>query len=272
MMTTIDRLLAQRLERAEGATNAAYVEARAQVEPGVGATWTEVAGAYAMFDGVGSPLTQTFGVGMFGRFGPAEFDAVEVFFESRRAATQHELAAHAAAETTQLLPSRGYVPIEQSVVLIRETAAALPGSASGISVRRIREHESEHWARVSAAGWKSEGDGLSAFVEQMGRMIAAARGAHCFLAELAGEPIAAAALSLASNVALLAGASTVPTARGRGAQRALLDARLRFAAAHGADLAMVVTAPDSGSQRNAERAGFRVAYQRTKWERNPFRA
>jgi hypothetical protein len=71
----------------------------------------------------------------------------------------------------------------------------------------------------------------------------------------------------ATPVALLAGASTIPSARGRGAQRALLNARLLHAAAQGVDLAMIVTQPESGSQRNAERAGFRPVYSRSKWER-----
>jgi hypothetical protein len=41
------------------------VEARAQVAPDVGACWTEIAGAYVMFDGPASPCTQTFGLGLF---------------------------------------------------------------------------------------------------------------------------------------------------------------------------------------------------------------
>jgi len=65
---------------------------------------------------------------------------------------------------------------------------------------------------------------------------------------------------------LLAGASTVPEGRRQGAQLALLDARLRHAAAHGCDLAMMCAAPGSASQRNAERNGFRIAYTRTKWQ------
>ena len=88
---------------------------------------------------------------------------------------------------------------------------------------------------------------------------------HCFLAELNGTPIAAGGLSISGGVAILAGASTIPSARRRGAQRALLDYRLSFAAARGIDLAMVVTQPDSGSQRNAEKSGFSVAYGRVKW-------
>jgi N-acetylglutamate synthase-like GNAT family acetyltransferase len=87
----------------------------------------------------------------------------------------------------------------------------------------------------------------------------------CFLAELDAQPIAAAALNLATGVALLAGASTVPRARKQGAQNALLQARLAFAAARGIDLAMVVTTPEGASRGNAERQGFQMVYARTKW-------
>ena len=58
---------------------------------------------------------------------------------------------------------------------------------------------------------------------------------------------------------------TVPSGRRRGAQAALLHARLAFAAEQGCDLAMMGAAPGSASQRNAERQGFRIAYTRVKW-------
>jgi hypothetical protein len=60
-----DLSLARRLERAEACANAAFVEARAAMQHGSGAVWRDVNGTYAMFDGVASPLTQTFGLGMF---------------------------------------------------------------------------------------------------------------------------------------------------------------------------------------------------------------
>ncbi len=41
--------MVRRLERAEASRNAAFVETRAELQPGLNATWTEVAGAYAMF-------------------------------------------------------------------------------------------------------------------------------------------------------------------------------------------------------------------------------
>ncbi len=72
-------------------------------------------------------------------------------------------------------------------------------------------------------------------------------------------------MSIHEGVALLAGASTVPEARRRGAQLALLDARLAYAAERGCDIAMMCAQPGSASQRNAERQGFRIAYTRIKW-------
>jgi len=87
---------------------------------------------------------------------------------------------------------------------------------------------------------------------------------HAFLVEDRGEAIAAGSLHLHGGVALFAGASTVPAFRGRGAQRAPLQARIAFAVAQGADLAIMVALPGSASHRNAQRAGFQVAYSRVK--------
>jgi GNAT superfamily N-acetyltransferase len=264
---TISGALVERLELAEGRANAAMVEARARLEPSSGATWIAVGGALAMFDGVGSPITQTFGIGLAEPFSDAEFAAIETFFDTRGAATSHEVSAHAAGETTRLLPARGYTPIEQSTVLVRPTALPRELRPSSVTVRRIEAHESALWSRISGHGWSSVGEELSAFIEQFGRILSQAHGVTCFLAEIDGAPIAAAAMNVSTDVALLAGASTIPSERGRGAQAALLDARLTYAQQLGVELAMVVTAPDSTSQHNAERSGFRPLYGRTKWER-----
>lgn len=60
-----DKHLSQNIERTEARANADFVETRARLFPDSGAAWIEVAGAYAMFDGIESPCTQTFGLGMF---------------------------------------------------------------------------------------------------------------------------------------------------------------------------------------------------------------
>ena len=272
-----DLTLARRLERAEGANNALAVEARARLSPDSGATWTEIAGAYAMFDGAASPLTQTFGLGLFETPAASHLDAIETFYAERRAPVHHEVSPIADASLLPLLTSRGYRPIELTSVLYREVGeVARAGQvgqighvghegASGITVRTVGADDVGLYARTAAEGWRDSG--FADFVRANARVSAATDGVTLFLAELDGAAIAAAALAIHDGVANLAGASTIPDGRGRGAQNALVDYRLRFAAARGCDLAFMGALPGSGSQRNAERNGFRIAYTRIKWRK-----
>jgi hypothetical protein len=262
-----DTALARRLERAEGEAAAAVVDARREVQPETRAAWVDIAGVYAMFDGVDSPLTQTFGLGLFEPFHTREFERVEAFFAGRGAAIAHEVCSFAPPGTAGLLGARGYSPIESSTVLVRPTGADIETDANGIVVRIIDASEDELWTRVSAEAWCHEAPDLRPFIERLGAVLARTRNVIRFLAEQDGMPLATAALNLCNDVALLAGAATVPSARRRGAQRALLRARLDVAAARGVGLAMIVAQPGSASQRNAERQGFRPVYTRAKWQK-----
>ena len=139
------------------------------------------------------------------------------------------------------------------------------GRVGELTVRKVRPEDAEVYARTSADGWREFG--FADFMYDLQRANAATQAIDLFLAELDDRPIATAALVVQDGVALLAGASTIPDARGRGAQNALLAERLRYAAERGCDVAMMGALPGSGSQRNAERNGFRIAYTRIKWRR-----
>lgn len=222
-----------------------------------------------MFDGADSPLTQSFGLGMFAEPGTDDMDALEEFFRSRGAAVHHEVSPLAVPSVLPLLTSRGYEPVELTSVMHQpiapRTAPVAPVvSPSDVRARLIRAGEESIWAETSARGW-SEQPEVVALVRELGEVSVHTRGTRCFLAERRGLPIAAAALVMHGGVALLAGASTIPEWRGRGAQAALLAARLAHAADQGCDLAMMGAQPGSASQRNAERQGFRIAYTRIKW-------
>jgi GNAT superfamily N-acetyltransferase len=168
-----------------------------------------------------------------------------------------------------LLTGRGYEPIEFSSVLFRpiEPDATGRDESPGVKARRIEADDATLWTETAAEGWSSESPDLGDFILNLGKISTRAEGTHCFLAEDDGRPVAAGGMSIADDVALLAGASTVLSARKRGAQRALLHARLQFAAQHGCTIAMMAALPGSASQRNAERQGFRIAYTRVKWHR-----
>jgi GNAT superfamily N-acetyltransferase len=193
--------------------------------------------------------------------------ALEAFFAERGADVFHEVSPLADPAMLALLASRSYVPIEHTTVLHRPlTRASLDGlsTPSALSTRRVGEEERQAWAGTSARGW-GESPELAAFMHEFGAITGRSRGVSCFVAELDGQMVGTGALAMHGGVALLAGASTVPAFRGRGAQTALLGARLTYAADHGCDLAMIGAAPGSTSQTNAERQGFRIAYTRLKW-------
>ena len=246
-------------------TNAAMIDARARVFPGSGARRMERAGTFALFDGVGSPLTQTFCLGIFQLPTDEDLDAIENFFLSRGAEVFHEVSPLADAALVELLNRRGYQPVEFTTMLFRELGAdAVMKSEVPVAVRIAREGEEELWAGTAARGWSEHAE-LADFLRDIGRVTAASEGMTSFIAEVDAQPAGTAALSMRDGVALLAGASTSPEFRKQGAQLALLEARLRHAVQHGCDLAMMGAAPGSGSQRNAERQGFRIAYTRVKW-------
>jgi len=265
-MVFSDLALSKRLERAEGFACAQYAEAGRHLYPDSRAEWIECAGAYAVFNGVDSPVTQSFGLGIFERLNPESLDVIERFFLDRGAPAVHEVSPFAGVPALDLLCKRNYRPIETSSVLYRPVEEPTGGVVDHVNVYVIGAEEAQLWANISARGWAHEHPEFLETVLDFGKIISSARtGVVCFLAEVDGEPGAAGVLCLHDDVALFGGSSTVPELRRRGLQTALLHERMRYAFDQGCSLAMMVTEPGSNSQRNAERKGFRIAYTRTKW-------
>jgi GNAT superfamily N-acetyltransferase len=261
--------LSCRLERCEAKTNAAFVVARAQSQPSIGAAWIDCEGTYALFDGVDSPLTQTFGLGTTGVTSAGELDVIERFYRERGAEVFHEVSPLAPMSTVEALVKRACRPVEFTSVMFRPVAVEAPSvarEAETVRVRQVGESELALWASTAVEGW-SEFESLSAFMSDFAPVCGSSEGTSMFLTEIDGRAIGTGALAIHDGVALLAGASTIPSQRNRGAQRALLAARLEHARLEGCDLAMICAAPGSASQRNAERQGFRIAYTRVKWGR-----
>jgi GNAT superfamily N-acetyltransferase len=264
-MVFSDLDLSRQLERAEGQACLEFAKARSRLHPNSGASWIECAGAYAAFDGVDSPVTQTFGLGLFEQLTSTSLDRIERFFRDRGAAVLHEVSPLAGIATLDLLCARGYRPIELSSVMHRPVDPPATKEGSAVTVRVATPKEAALWTDVSARGWAHQNPELLGFLQEFGANSFAREHSVQFIAELDGQPGAAGSLSLHDGVALFGGASTIPELRRRGLQAALLEARMRYAFEHGYSLAMMVSEAGSQSQRNAERMGFRIAYTRTKW-------
>lgn len=274
----VDLALSRRLERAEGIACREFAEARARFYPETGATWQAIGGGSAVFDGIDSPITQCFGLGVAEPLTPHILDEVEVFFTERGAHTDLELSPLAGADALTLLCRRGYHPIEVSSVMVGQTYTSPRLSAVALA-KEGDVHVAPApitveapagitlWSQVSTEAWAAELPDLRPFLEQMGTLQANREHSIAFLAYYEGTPAAAALLSLHEGIAMFAGAATLPAFRRKGLQAALLQARMQYAQTHDCDLAMMVAEAGSGSQRNAQRQGFAIAYTRLKWRR-----
>ena len=220
-----------------------------------------------MYDGAHSPCTQTFGLGLLAMPTVEDMDKLEAFFKDRQAPVLHEVSPLADKALLPMLAERGYRPLELSNVMFLPLTGRVPPETALDDTLRVREAGAEDrdlFARTAAEGWREFAE-FTDVIAELGRVFAATEDSASFLVERNGQPIATGSLAIHHRVALLAGASTVPEWRRRGAQRMLLEHRLQYAARAGCDLAMFSAEPGSGSQRNAERQGFRIAYTRIKW-------
>src|SRR5215831_9963600 len=166
-----DIALSRRLEQAEGYAAAQFVDARSRMFPTCGSEWMETSGTYAIFDGADSPITQTFGLGLFEEVSESSLDRIERFFTDRKAPVHHEVSPFAGVAALDLLCARHYSPAEISCVLYRPLGGPLDESSAAVRVRTIGPAESDLWAQTNARGWAHEHPELRDFLLQTGAIL-----------------------------------------------------------------------------------------------------
>jgi hypothetical protein len=268
-----DLAVARRVEAAWdrlGVENVLAQQGRARE---LGAEFLAIGGGHAVFLGSGSPLSQAQGLGMSGPVRDEELAQLNQFFKDRGSPTQIEVASPADASLLPALSLRGYAIVEQTHNLILPLAswparrAGAPGSTASsgsvIEVVRTEEAELEEWVdlllRCFFEGSNQPPDTLREGALAMGMVPTVTT----WKALVDGRPAGGGSLMIHDGVAMICGDGTLPEFRRRGVHAALLSARLAHATEAGCDLAAICTQPCSGSQRNAERQGFHVAYART---------
>ena len=108
-----------------------------------------------MFSGVGSPLTQTFGLGLTSALTDPDLDAIEAFFRARGADVVHEVSPLVGVEAFARLAQRGYRPVALSSVMFRPINGGVNAIAVNprIRVRTVTRAEAGLYAAASARGW-----------------------------------------------------------------------------------------------------------------------
>jgi len=245
-----DLALARRIELAEAANARGCT-------PGV--VTLDIGGGLAVFAGPESPLTLAVGIGLSGPILMSELDRLEHFFRSRGAPVNIDLCPLADPGLLPVLAGRGYRIQDWNNVLVAELAGREPQNTPR-AVPAISPESGAVWARAVGEGFFEQSQ-LTDDELNIGRAIFAMPGSHCYLAfSESGDPAGGAALAIHNGLATLFADGIMARFRRQGLHRELIAARLNDACTRGCDLATASVQPGSTSQRNYERAGFRVAY------------
>jgi GNAT superfamily N-acetyltransferase len=269
-MVFADKSLARRYESAAAGMAVECAEALRTLRVDSGATAVAIAGGIACFAGVGSPLTQAQGLGFDGPVSEEDLDRLEAFYFDLGSPAQVIVCPLADFSLAAALGARGYRPTEFENVfyLPLDSDTSAPEAHAAIEARPVVAAEADTWADVVSEGFAGTPD-ISPDLRELARVIYGVTTATPYLALDSGVPAGGGTLCAAEGAALLAGSSVLPRYRNRGIHSALLRARLDQARRLGCDIAFMGALPGSGSQRNVERLGFRVAYTRVAFVRDP---
>jgi GNAT superfamily N-acetyltransferase len=263
----VDAGLSRKLELAEAETCAECAREAFTQRPGLGACIESIAGGRAVFLGVGSPLTQSIGIGMSGEVTADDFARLEDFYFSRGSAINAETSPFAHPSLFERFAKHGYRASEHSSALIRRIESSVwPFPAPELTIAEVPPDHNETWVQTVSQGFADSFPVTDELTDLM-RLFALNPNAKKYLAFVDGTPAGAGAVSMHDKIAGLFGASTLPEFRRRGIQRELILARLEAAFQAGCEFALSFALPGSSSERNILRYGFRVAYTRTKFTR-----
>jgi GNAT superfamily N-acetyltransferase len=164
------------------------------------------------------------------------------------------------------LLSRGYERGSEVRRFTRAVTTELPTPPPGVAIRELGPLETEGMSHIVAKAFELPG---LATVLIFG--LPERDGWRCYAASVDGREAACGSLMVVGDLGLLTLDATLPFARGRGCQRALIARRLVDAAAAGCD-AVVTEVCDSepvtpAATANLERTGFTEIPGRTNWRR-----
>lgn len=263
-MLHVDHAVARRYEAAVATVLAGHVAQLARLQPESGACALPVAGGQALYCGRGTPPgpNRITGAGLSGRVAAADLAAAEDFYRERGLPTVIAVNPFIDRSLLELLGSRGYRAGMFRTVLMRHVPNAidelqLPDPVPGIEVTLAGPDEDGIWAQTVGSGF-AERELDAPAVSHLAMFHCP--GTACYIARIDGVPAGGGAVTFVDGLAYMGDVSTRPSFRRRGVQLAVYRKMLEAAVEAGCDLAGLATEIAHASQRNAERAGFRVAY------------
>lgn len=269
MITTplsVDHALSARLELADAQLHVLGHDAVAKHLPERPRALLRLAGGVASYVGPRISLSRAVGLGMSGPVAATDLDALVDFYAQRREVARVLVSPYADPTLLEGLGERGFRLSDLGTTLARrlDPADRVEPLSAGITVRRMEAHERATWVHTSLAGFSGTDDNVPGEMSATFEAVTHVPTTTYYFATIDGVLAGAGAVDVQSGAAYFFATSTLPGARRRGVQSALLRARLAAAIACGCDLAFTQTVAGSPSQRNAERHGFATIYSRAR--------
>jgi hypothetical protein len=187
------------------------------------------------------------------------------FFRERGIRARFEIGPAELTSALAVQLARERVGVERiETVLWAPVEALIAPRASEVEVRPSPLEELDLFLELWAHGFALP-DFVWDDVLRLQRAWFALPGFHRYVARLDGRPVASAGLFVHGEVGYLCVSATLPEARGRGAQAALIARRWRDAIEAGCLHVTSQTAFGGTSQHNMERAGMRSAHSLGIW-------
>ncbi|MCY0386094.1 GNAT family N-acetyltransferase [Robbsia sp. Bb-Pol-6] len=242
----------------------------AHLYPGQKAVSIDIAGGTAMLTETryGRKLNHVAGAGMLSPFDHDRIARLERQYEAIGLRAEFDLCPHVKPDCLAVLARRCYTvnAFSNSYALTLAALPATPAMPNGFAARLVDGEEARaQWIKTSVAAFSHVDTGRSvALAEILARNAAHRLDTILRMLDIDGAPAGSAAMAIfdtsLGKTAHLYIAGTLPEFRKRGVQAALLHARLQQARDMGCVLATLTARPHNGSARNAERAGFTLAY------------
>jgi GNAT superfamily N-acetyltransferase len=242
----------------------AFRDLYAAAPPAIGARTAEIGDVLCLRLDESIPITmfnRALGLGLDTPADEEQLDAVLAFLAGVHSYVTVAPRARP-PELAAWLDARGHVPAHGWTKFQRSTADP-PRTRTELRVER--DERGDAFAEAAVRGF-----GVPAVFHDWLRPLARRPGWLCFVALEGDAPAGAGALFVAGEIGWIGIGATVPEQRGKGAQSALLAARIAAAAGAGCELVVTETEEPvdgrpNGSYRNILRAAFEPRYVRANY-------
>jgi hypothetical protein len=259
----INQDLAERIEQAETEAQLSRMRGVQNIPGNPLAVEIERFGGALAFAVRGAPHLELYRVLCLGSQDMDHIGSILDWFRQRGLKPQIDISPYTSSiDLLSQLARQGLFQSRFLTVLYGVPSAEPPVSAVGVTIREYPPDRLDEFARVSAQIDGVPEDDLPLWADIIQHQF---RGWRCYLAFVGGRPASHGVLRIHSHSAVAMYAATLPEFRNFGCQTALLRQRIYDAALSECDLMSCSSYPTTISQRNQERAGFRVAYTKAIW-------